>query len=76
MPNEARPKEGCGDLNGTEVKAITDVAALTVTLSRVMGWMTPVAALIGSLLGIVWMCIRIYETDTVQKLVHKNAVNK
>jgi len=63
-------------MNGTEVKAITDGAALTVTLSSVMGWMTPVAALIGSLLGIVWMCIRIYETETVQKLVHKNAVNK
>ena len=63
-------------MNGTEVKAITDGAALTVTLSSVMGWMTPVAALIGSLLGIVWMCIRIYEPDTVQKLVHKNAVNK
>jgi hypothetical protein len=63
-------------MNGTEVKAITDGAALTVPLSSVMGWMTPVAALIGSLLGIVWMCIRIYETDTVQKLVRKDAVNK
>ena len=63
-------------MNGTEVKAITDGAALTVTFSSVMGWMTPVAALIGSLLGIVWMCIRIYETDTVQKLVRKDAVNK
>ena len=63
-------------MNGQEVKAITDGAALTVTLSSVMGWMTPVATLIGSLLGIVWMCIRIYETDTVQKLVRKDADNK
>jgi len=60
----------------SEVKAITDGAALTVTLSGVMGWMTPVATLVGSLLGIVWMCIRIYETDTIQKLVHRDAVNK
>jgi len=63
-------------MNGQEVKAITDGAALTVTFSGMMGWMTPVATLIGSLLGIVWMCIRIYETDTVQKLVHRNASNK
>jgi len=56
-----------------EIKAITDGAALTVTLSSVMGWMTPVAALIGSLLGIVWMCIRIYETETVKNLLAKYA---
>jgi hypothetical protein len=63
-------------MNGTEAKTLADGAALTVTLSSVMGWMTPVATLVGSLLGIVWMCIRIYETDTVQKLVRKDAVNK
>jgi hypothetical protein len=63
-------------MNGHEAKAITDGAALTVTFSGMMGWMTPVATLVGSLLGIVWMCIRIYETDTVQKLVRKDAVNK
>ena len=59
-----------------EVKAITDGAALTVTFSSMMGWMTPIATLIGSLLGIVWMVIRIYETETIQKLLNKNAVNK
>jgi hypothetical protein len=59
-----------------EAKALTDGAALTVTFSGMMGWMTPVATLVGSLLGIVWMCIRIYETDTVQKLIHKNAEHK
>ena len=63
-------------MNGQEAKTLADGAALTVTFSGMMGWMTPVATLIGSLLGIVWMVIRIYETDTVQKLVHKNASNK
>lgn len=57
----------------SEVKAITDGAALTVTFSGVMGWMTPVATLVGSLLGIVWMCIRIYETETVKNLLAKYA---
>jgi hypothetical protein len=70
-----RPKEGCVDMN-SEVKAITDGAALTVTLSSVMGWMTPVATLVGSLLGIVWMCIRIYETETVKALIAKYASDK
>jgi len=60
-------------MEGNEIKAITDGAALTVTLSSVMGWMTPVATLIGSFLGIVWMCIRIYETDTVKNLIAKYA---
>ena len=63
-------------MNGHEAKALTDGAALTVTFSGMMGWMTPVATLVGSLLGIVWMCIRIYETETVQKMLGKNAVNK
>jgi hypothetical protein len=57
----------------SEVKALTDGAALTVTFTGVMGWMTPVATLVGSLLGIVWMAIRIYETDTVKNLVAKYA---
>jgi hypothetical protein len=63
-------------MNGHEAKTLADGAALTVTFSGMMGWMTPVATLIGSLLGIVWMCIRIYETDTVQKLVHRDAEHK
>ena len=60
----------------SEVKTLADGAALTVTLSGVMGWMTPVATLVGSLLGIVWMAIRIYETDTVKNLVAKYAKHK
>jgi hypothetical protein len=56
-----------------EVKTLADGAALTVTFSGVMGWMTPVATLVGSLLGIVWMVIRIYETETVKGLVAKYA---
>ena len=63
-------------MNGTEAKAIADGAALSLTFSSMMGWMTPVATFVGSVLGIVWMSIRIYETNTVQKLLGKNAVNK
>ena len=44
-----------------DVKTMTDGAAVVVGLSGFMGWVTPVVALIGGVLTIVWMCIRIYE---------------
>lgn len=56
-----------------DVKTMTDGAAVVVGLSGFMGWVTPVVALIGGVLTIVWMCIRIYETDTVKGLVAKYA---
>jgi hypothetical protein len=38
--------------------------------------MTPVVTLIGGVLTIVWMVIRIWETDTVQNLIkHKEFKN-
>jgi hypothetical protein len=36
-------------------------------------WMTPVVALVGGILTIVWMIIRIWETETVKNLVAKYA---
>jgi len=48
---------------------MTDGAAVVVGLGGFMGWLTPVVTLIGGVLTIVWLALRIYETDTVQKLV-------
>ena len=59
-----------------DVKTMTDGAAVVVGVSGFMGWVTPVVGLVGGILTIVWMIIRIYETDTVQKMLGKNAVNK
>ena len=59
-----------------DVKTMTDGAAVVVGLSGFMGWVTPVVGLVGGILTIVWMIIRIYETDTVRKMLGKNAVNK
>ena len=56
-----------------DVKTMTDGAAVVVGLSGFMGWVTPVVALIGGLLTIVWMIIRIYETETVKNLMAKYA---
>jgi hypothetical protein len=59
--------------NAHDVKAMADGAAVVVGLGGFMGWMTPVVALIGGVLTIVWMIIRIWETDTVKGLVAKYA---
>jgi hypothetical protein len=56
-----------------DVKTMTDGAAVVVGLSGFMGWVTPVVGLIGGLLTIVWMIIRIYETETVKNLMAKYA---
>jgi hypothetical protein len=60
-------------MNGHDAKAMADGAAVVVGLGGFMGWMTPVVALIGGVLTIVWMGIRIWETDTVKALIAKYA---
>ncbi len=49
-----------------ETKQAIDVAAASTALMTMTAWLPPTA----SLLTIVWMALRIYESDTVQKLVH------
>jgi hypothetical protein len=56
-----------------DVKTMADGAAVVMGLGGFLGWMTPMVTLIGGVLTIVWMVIRIWETDTVQKLVKKDA---
>ena len=59
-----------------DVKTMTDGAAVVMGLGGFLGWMTPVVALIGGVLTIVWMVIRIWETNTVQNLIkHKEFKN-
>ncbi len=45
-----------------EIKTATDVASITVVTSAIMEWVPPVAAL----LSIIWMLLRIWETETVK----------
>ena len=48
-------------------KTIIDVSSITVVLATLVEWL-PAAAALASL---IWSLIRIYETETVQKLVGK-----
>lgn len=49
------------------VKAAGDVLSLTVVVGTLANWLPAIAALI----SIVWGVIRIYETDTVQRMLRK-----
>jgi chromate transport protein ChrA len=50
-----------------ETKAVVDVLAIGGTVGTVAGVLPPLAALI----TIIWTCLRIWETDTVQNILNK-----
>ena len=51
-----------------ETKAVVDVLAIGGTVGTVAGILPPLAALI----TIIWTCLRIWETATVQKFLKKD----
>ena len=53
-----------------ETKEVIDVAAASTGVLTMISWLPPIA----SLSTIVWLGIRIYETDTVQKLIKKGRI--
>ena len=52
---------------GEETKQVMDVAAASTGVLSLVAWLPPIA----SLLTIIWLGLRIYESDTVQKLLVK-----
>ena len=50
-----------------ESKQVLDLAAASTGVMSLAAWLPPVA----SLFTIIWLGIRIYESETVQKIVHK-----
>jgi len=50
-----------------ESKQVLDLAAASTGVMSLATWLPPVA----SLFTIIWLGIRIYESETVQKIVHK-----
>jgi len=50
-----------------ETKQVVDVAAASTGILAVTAWLPPVA----SLFTIIWLGIRIYESDTIQGLMRK-----
>ena len=50
------------------VKETVEIVAASTGLLSLVAWLPPTA----SLFTIVWLGIRIYESETIQKLVHKD----
>jgi len=51
-----------------DAKTVIDGFAVGGTVATLAGWLPPIA----SLLTILWLSIRIWESDTVQRLVKRN----
>jgi hypothetical protein len=49
-----------------DTKEMLDVAAASTAILSMAAWLPPTA----SILTIIWLGIRIYESDTVQKIVN------
>ena len=56
-----------------DAKVMGDGAAVAVGFGNVMQWLPPYISLISSIVILVYMIVRLWETDTVQKLVGKHA---
>jgi len=56
------------DSLGEETKQVADVVAASTGVLSLVAWLPPIA----SLLTIIWLGLRIYESDTVQGLLGKN----
>jgi hypothetical protein len=55
-----------------ETKEVVDVVAASTAILTIGAWLPPIA----SLFTIVWLGLRIYESDTVQKLINKTETKK
>jgi hypothetical protein len=49
-------------------KVMADGAAFTIGLSNIMQWLPPVVTLVSSIVVLVYMVVRLWETETVRKL--------
>ena len=50
-----------------QLKTVADVTAVTISVATILSWLPPLAALV----SIIWGCISIYETKTVQNFIKK-----
>jgi|TARA_R110002167_G_scaffold360780_1_gene578552 chromate transport protein ChrA len=49
-----------------EAKTVIDAFAVGGTVGALAGWLPPLAALV----TLIWTCLRIWETKTVQELLN------
>lgn len=49
------------------VKHVGDVGAITSLILSVTGLLTPLFSLLASIATFLWMVVRVYESETIQK---------
>jgi len=52
-----------------DVKVMADGAAFTIGLSNIMQWLPPIVTLVSSIVVLLYMLVRLWETETVRKIV-------
>lgn len=55
-------------MNTHDLKTAADGAAVVGGVASFMQWFPPVVGLVGGLLTVIWLSIRIWETETVRNL--------
>ena len=58
-----------------DTKNMVDGAVVVIGLGGFMEWFPPIVALVGGILTIIWMTIRIWETDTVKFLTGRKGID-
>jgi len=58
-------------MNTHDIKTAADGAAVVGGVASFMQWFPPVVGLVGGLLTVMWLSIRIWETDTVRGLLKR-----
>jgi len=54
-----------------DVKVMADGAALTIGVGNILQWLPPIVTLASSIVILLYMSIRLWETETIRKLFRR-----
>ncbi len=55
-----------------DVKHLIDMISISATMAALIGWVPAIT----SVASLIWVCIRIYETKTVQRWIRGNSYDR
>ncbi len=64
-------KKGTLMTNNPAITHTLNTASVTSTIAAILGMLPTVLSIIASLLSILWMCIQIYESKTIRRILNK-----
>jgi hypothetical protein len=54
-----------------DVKVMADGAALTIGIGNILQWLPPIVTLASSIVILLYMSVRLWETETIRKLFRR-----